>query len=92
MQNLSCRVFFFFYPSHIKEISYLYTKDRYPHALYFLDLLQHAQFRDYVSTSENTQELHRMQYYHWQYLRNPPKSSSPSAVEELMALKPESDK
>ncbi|KAG2234613.1 hypothetical protein INT48_003421 [Thamnidium elegans] len=28
----------------------------YPHALYFLDLLQHQQFRDYISTSENTQE------------------------------------
>ncbi|KAG0162022.1 hypothetical protein DFQ28_005188 [Apophysomyces sp. BC1034] len=47
----------------------------YPHALYFLDQLQHAQFRDYITTSENTQEVHRMQYYHWMYLRNPSKES-----------------
>ncbi|KAI9300878.1 SOH1-domain-containing protein [Cunninghamella echinulata] len=45
----------------------------YPHALYFLDLLQSPQFREYISTSENTQEVHRMQYYHWMFLRNPPK-------------------
>lgn len=55
----------------------------YPHALYFLDLLQHQQFRDYISTSENTQEVHRMQYYHWQYLRNPPAT----ATNELMNFK-----
>ena len=61
---------------------------RYPHALYFLDLLQHQQFRDYISTSENTQEVHRMQYYHWQYLRNPPTTST----DELMTLKAEVDK
>ncbi|KAI8970273.1 mediator of RNA polymerase II transcription subunit 31 putative [Mycotypha africana] len=54
----------------------------YPHALYFLDLLQHAQFREYISTSENTTEVHRMQYYHWQYLRNPPRTSQ--AVEGLI--------
>ncbi|CDH54452.1 predicted protein [Lichtheimia corymbifera JMRC:FSU:9682] len=48
----------------------------YPHALYFLDLLQHPKFREHISTSENTQEIHRMQYYHWMYLRNPPKSTN----------------
>ncbi|KAI7877971.1 SOH1-domain-containing protein [Lichtheimia hyalospora FSU 10163] len=48
----------------------------YPHALYFLDLLQHAQFREHITTSENTQEIHRMQYYHWMYLRNPPKTTN----------------
>ncbi|KAI8093920.1 mediator of RNA polymerase II transcription subunit 31-like protein [Halteromyces radiatus] len=46
----------------------------YPHALHFLDLLQYPQFREYISTSENAQEIHRMQYYHWMYLRNPPKA------------------
>ncbi|KAI8149429.1 SOH1-domain-containing protein [Fennellomyces sp. T-0311] len=44
----------------------------YPHALHFLDLLQHAQFREHISTSEHTQELHRMQYFHWMYLRSGP--------------------
>ncbi|KAF7725483.1 hypothetical protein EC973_009583 [Apophysomyces ossiformis] len=48
----------------------------YPHALYFLDQLQHAQFRDYITISENTQEVHRMQYYHWMYLRNPAKHTN----------------
>ncbi|ORX56177.1 mediator of RNA polymerase II transcription subunit 31 [Hesseltinella vesiculosa] len=48
----------------------------YPHALYFLDLLQSPQFRDFISTSENTQEVHRMQYYHWMYLRNAPKEAT----------------
>ncbi|KAI7854386.1 SOH1-domain-containing protein [Circinella umbellata] len=51
----------------------------YPHALHFLDLLQHAQFRDYITTSDHTQEVHRMQYYHWMYLRNsvPSKDQQP---------------
>ncbi|KAL0098171.1 SOH1-domain-containing protein [Phycomyces blakesleeanus] len=50
----------------------------YPHALHFLDMLQHEQFREYISTSENTQELHRMQYYHWMFLRNPPEKPDSS--------------
>ncbi|CAO3588327.1 unnamed protein product [Absidia cylindrospora] len=70
-------------PEFIHYLEYLtYWKEpeyakfvMYPHALYFLDLLQYPQFRDYISTSENTQEIHRMQYYHWMYLRNPPKPS-----------------
>ncbi|KAI9012526.1 SOH1-domain-containing protein [Phycomyces nitens] len=53
----------------------------YPHALHFLDMLQHEQFREYISTSENTQELHRMQYYHWMFLRNPPEKTDVSATQ-----------
>ncbi|KAI8385010.1 SOH1-domain-containing protein [Radiomyces spectabilis] len=67
-------------PAFIRYLEYLqYWKQPeyakfvvYPHSLYFLDLLQHEQFREHISTSENTQETHRMQYYHWMYLRNGP--------------------
>ncbi|KAI9315004.1 putative transcriptional regulator SOH1 [Dichotomocladium elegans] len=53
----------------------------YPHALHFLDLLQYPQFREHITTSENTQEIHRVQYYHWMYLRNPPKASKPQQLQ-----------
>ncbi|KAG2183892.1 hypothetical protein INT44_008903 [Umbelopsis vinacea] len=43
----------------------------YPHALHFLDLLQHAQFREHVITAERTQDIHKTQYYHWMYYRKP---------------------
>ncbi|GAB5590668.1 Mediator of RNA polymerase II transcription subunit 31 [Umbelopsis nana] len=44
---------------------------RYPHALHFLDLLQHPQFREHVITAERTQDIHKTQYYHWMYYRKP---------------------
>jgi mediator of RNA polymerase II transcription subunit 31 len=53
-----------------------------------LDLLQHTKFREYISTDEHAKEVHRMQYYHWQYLRNP----ASTAADELMALNPEAEK
>ncbi|KAJ2958789.1 hypothetical protein NQZ79_g5688 [Umbelopsis isabellina] len=43
----------------------------YPHALHFLDLLQHPQFREHVITAERTQDIHKTQYYHWMYYRKP---------------------
>ncbi|SAL98574.1 hypothetical protein [Absidia glauca] len=74
-------------PEFINYLAYLtYWKEPdyakfvvYPHALYFLDMLQYPQFREYISTSENTQEVHQMQYYHWMYLRNPSKPQDPAA-------------
>ncbi|KAG2220645.1 hypothetical protein INT45_014075 [Circinella minor] len=63
---------------------------RYPHALHFLDLLQHAQFRDYITTSDHTQEVHRMQYYHWMYLRNsvPSKDQQPQPQQQQQGQTP----
>ncbi|KAJ1654524.1 suppressor of hpr1 [Dispira simplex] len=41
----------------------------YPHALYFLDLLQHAEFREAIAKQEVATFIHQKQYFHWLYYR-----------------------
>ncbi|RHZ59517.1 hypothetical protein Glove_363g4 [Diversispora epigaea] len=42
----------------------------YPHALYFLDLLQNPSFRENLKNFENTRQISHKQYYHWFNWRN----------------------
>ncbi|KAJ1723181.1 suppressor of hpr1 [Coemansia erecta] len=39
----------------------------YPHALAFLDLLQHKEFRDGMKTVDETTRVHGLQYHHWRW-------------------------
>ncbi|KAJ9078901.1 suppressor of hpr1, variant 2 [Entomophthora muscae] len=59
----------------------------YPMALYFLDLLQHSDFRDAMKTQEATVFVHEKQYYHWLYARRPKIAMEPVEDEpEPLAL------
>eukprot|EP01116_Phalansterium_solitarium_P000351 TRINITY_DN10223_c0_g1_i2.p1 TRINITY_DN10223_c0_g1~~TRINITY_DN10223_c0_g1_i2.p1 ORF type:complete len:128 (-),score=26.12 TRINITY_DN10223_c0_g1_i2:185-568(-) len=42
----------------------------YPQCLKFLDLLQHDEFRKSLVSSETSEEIHRQQFWHWQFYRN----------------------
>ncbi|KAJ2785397.1 suppressor of hpr1 [Coemansia interrupta] len=39
----------------------------YPHALAFLDLLQHKEFRDGMKTVDEATRVHGLQYHHWRW-------------------------
>lgn len=39
----------------------------YPHALAFLDLLQHKIFRDEMKTMDEATRVHELQYHHWRW-------------------------
>ncbi|KAK9767844.1 suppressor of hpr1 [Basidiobolus ranarum] len=56
----------------------------YPHALYFLDMLQRESFREAILKQEVATFVHQRQYYHWLYFRHPPPNP-----EDLNAPKPE---
>ena len=43
---------------------------RYPHSLYFLDLLQHERFRKELAKPDCVAYIHRQQFYHWLHYRN----------------------
>ncbi|KAL1919393.1 uncharacterized protein VTP21DRAFT_2086 [Calcarisporiella thermophila] len=66
-------------PAFINYLEYLQYWKRpeyakfiiYPHALYFLDLLQYPSFRDALITQEAATFIHKTQYWHWRYYRNP---------------------
>ncbi|CAG8787078.1 10722_t:CDS:1, partial [Acaulospora morrowiae] len=42
----------------------------YPHALYFLDLLENPSFRENLKNLEKTKLISHKQYYHWYNWRN----------------------
>ncbi|KAJ1718416.1 suppressor of hpr1 [Coemansia biformis] len=39
----------------------------YPHALAFLDLLQHKSFRDEMKRIDEATRVHELQYHHWRW-------------------------
>lgn len=43
---------------------------RYPHCLYFLELLQNASFRNAMAHPANKELTHRQQFYFWKNYRN----------------------
>ncbi|KAG0574680.1 hypothetical protein KC19_VG282800 [Ceratodon purpureus] len=43
---------------------------RYPHAFFFLDMLQSANFRAAMAHPANKEIAHRQQYYFWKHYRN----------------------
>ncbi|KXN74873.1 SOH1-domain-containing protein [Conidiobolus coronatus NRRL 28638] len=43
----------------------------YPHCLYFLDLLQHEEFRQSIKSIDAATFIHSRQYYHWLYSNRP---------------------
>jgi len=42
----------------------------YPHAFFFLDMLQNSQFRAAMAHPANKEIAHRQQYYFWKHYRN----------------------
>ncbi|KAJ7529204.1 hypothetical protein O6H91_15G037600 [Diphasiastrum complanatum] len=42
----------------------------YPHALFFLDLLQNSHFRSAMAHPANKELAHRQQFYFWKHYRN----------------------
>ncbi|RUP49674.1 SOH1 family protein [Jimgerdemannia flammicorona] len=75
-------------PAFINYLDYLQYWKRpeyakfiiYPHALHFLDLLQHPAFRDKLILKKETEAIHQTQYYHWAYYRNPPRTQGAPEV------------
>ncbi|KAJ1823523.1 suppressor of hpr1 [Coemansia sp. RSA 2703] len=52
----------------------------YPHALAFLDLLQHKEFRDGMKTVDEATRVHGLQYHHWRWPNYQDESESSPAV------------
>jgi mediator of RNA polymerase II transcription subunit 31 len=57
----------------------------YPHCLAFLDLLQHAEFREQLLSPKVVEMIHSQQFYHWQFyrfnrLKNPVTPVPPSTL------------
>ncbi|KAJ1985672.1 suppressor of hpr1 [Dimargaris cristalligena] len=54
----------------------------YPHSLYFLDLLQHAEFREAIAKQDVATYIHQKQYFHWLFFRRgKPLSENPDEEE-----------
>jgi SOH1 len=94
-------------PAFLRYLSYLlyWTDPSYakfvvfPHALYFLRLLQHAKFREALKSPQYALILHQQQGYHWQFSaspdfrrRNPgdamPTGPPPAGDEQMSMLAP----
>ena len=55
----------------------------YPHALYFLDLLQTEEFRKALKNTKFCEDIHLQQFYHWQYYYGKPDEAKvPKQAEE----------
>ncbi|KAJ1926345.1 suppressor of hpr1 [Tieghemiomyces parasiticus] len=54
----------------------------YPHALYFLDLLQHPEFREAIAKQDVATYIHQKQYFHWLFYRRG--KPLPDNLEELV--------
>ncbi|KAH7537740.1 hypothetical protein FEM48_Zijuj03G0125100 [Ziziphus jujuba var. spinosa] len=52
------------------RISIFYNNIRYPHCLFFLELLQNANFRNAMAHPGNKELAHRQQFYFWKNYRN----------------------
>lgn len=66
-------------PEYIKFIMY-------PHCLYFLELLQNANFRNAMAHPTNKELAHRQQFYFWKnYRNNRLKHILPRSLPELSA-------
>ncbi|KAJ0961818.1 hypothetical protein J5N97_029646 [Dioscorea zingiberensis] len=50
-------------PEYVKYIMY-------PHCLFFLELLQNANFRNAMAHPGNKELAHRQQYYYWKFYKN----------------------
>ncbi|XP_048326534.1 mediator of RNA polymerase II transcription subunit 31 isoform X2 [Ziziphus jujuba] len=57
-------------PEYIKFIIIFYNNIRYPHCLFFLELLQNANFRNAMAHPGNKELAHRQQFYFWKNYRN----------------------
>ncbi|KAG6428862.1 hypothetical protein SASPL_106901 [Salvia splendens] len=76
-------------------IHYL-AQNRYPHCLFFLELLENANFRNAMAHPVNKELAHRQQFYFWKNYRNnrlkhiPPKSlpESSTSVAPASAVTP----
>ncbi|ORY03796.1 SOH1-domain-containing protein [Basidiobolus meristosporus CBS 931.73] len=60
----------------------------YPHALYFLDMLQRESFREAILKQEVATFVHQRQYYHWLYFRHPPPNNEELGVQKTEETNP----
>ncbi|KAL8458668.1 hypothetical protein ACS0TY_036249 [Phlomoides rotata] len=58
------------FPSYIRFLITYVLVFRYPHCLYFLELLQNPNFRNAMAHPANKELAHRQQFYYWKNYRN----------------------
>ncbi|MBA0674111.1 hypothetical protein Goari_015723 [Gossypium aridum] len=54
---------------YLKYLQY-WQRPEYPHCLYFLELLQNANFRNAMAHPANKEVAHRQQFFFWKNYRN----------------------
>ncbi|KAJ1730415.1 suppressor of hpr1 [Coemansia biformis] len=73
--NIIAQQGYFDKPEFVNYLKYLKYWQRpeyarfvvYPHALAFLDLLQHKSFRDEMKRIDEATRVHELQYHHWRW-------------------------
>ncbi|KAJ2013174.1 suppressor of hpr1 [Coemansia sp. S610] len=73
--NIIAQQGYFDKPEFVNYLKYLKYWQRpeyarfvvYPHALAFLDLLQHKSFREEIKRVDEATRIHELQYHHWRW-------------------------